>query len=144
MEVKFKKVRIVKSPERGTTESAGIDLFVPYGFKETNLKPNESILIPAGIVVDIPKGTMLKVDNKSGVASKKKLIVGATIIDSDYQGEIHINVHNIGQEEVIIKPAMKIVQMIHQPVFLSDLVEVQNIHEEETQRGSGGFGSTGE
>lgn len=143
MKVKFKKVRDVKSPERGTPESAGIDLFIPEDFATMAVYPGHQVLIPAGLKVEIPKGTMLVVANKSGVAVKRALVAGACIIDSDYQGEIHINLHNIGHVGQTLNPGDKIAQLLHQQVYLSDIEEVDTIHEEETQRGEGGFGSTG-
>lgn len=142
--VKFKKIREVKSPVRGTENSAGIDLFIPEDFPEMAVFPNKSVLIPAGLKVDIPDGTMLVVANKSGIAVKKSLVAGACIIDSDYQGEIHINLHNIGRKAQVLKPGDKITQMLHQPIILSQLEEVDVIHEEVSERGEGGFGSTGD
>ena len=145
--MKFKKIRDVKSPVRGTPESAGIDIFIPNDFVKTIVNPQQSILIPAGLKVIIPTGTMLVVANKSGVAVKKALVAGACIIDSDYQGEIHINLHNIGDTVLVLEPGMKITQLLHQNVLLSEPVEINEYRESlvrDSQRGEGGFGSTGE
>ena len=66
--MKYSKVREVRSPNRGTSDSAGIDFYIPTGYDQ-KIMPGESILIPSGIKVDIPNGTMLQVCNKSGIAS---------------------------------------------------------------------------
>ena len=85
--------------------------------------------------------------NKSGIATKYQLQVGACVVDEDYQGEIHLHVMNVGKEVVILKPGMKLVQGLVMPVFY-DGVEVLESEDElfpqSTERGQGGFGSTGE
>jgi dUTP pyrophosphatase len=142
--MKYSKVREVKSPNRGTKNSAGIDFYIPVGFDQKVL-PGDSALIPTGIKIDIPDGTMLQVRNKSGIAAKHGLLVGACIIDSDYQGEMHINVWNVSNKAVILSAGTKIVQMILSPILLPELEEVieEDLFIDETERGSGGFGSTG-
>jgi len=142
--MKYAKTREVKSPQRGTKESAGLDFYIPTGFSQI-IKPGESALIPSGIHVKIPTGTMLEVRNKSGVASKLGLLVGAEIIDSDYQGEVHLNVWNVSNKNVQINEGEKLVQMILIPILLPVLEEsiIEELYVEETERGAGGFGSTG-
>jgi len=143
--MKISKVRDVKTPERGTPRSAGIDFFVPSKFQPTHLSPGESILIPSGIRVDVPENHVLIAYNKSGIASKKSLYVGACVVDEDYQGEVHINLINNGQYAVEIEPDMKIVQFLLLPInySLPELVEDEHLFSEITKRGKGGFGSTG-
>lgn len=144
--LKFVKVRNVKSPERGTPRSAGIDFFVPED-DGGMIGPGESMNIPSGIHVKIPAGFALIAMNKSGVALKKGLTVGACVIDEDYQGEVHLHVVNIGRNRKAIKPGEKLIQMLLVPVDYRNTEEVASIEElyqgEETERGSGGFGSTG-
>lgn len=156
----FVKVREVKSPQRGTEESAGIDFFVPDQIKYLGLPgdqvkddrlvitPHRSILIPSGIHVKIPKGWELTALNKSGVAVKKGLTVGACLIDSDYQGEIHIHLFNQGNQPVYIQGGEKIVQFKLAEVALVEPKDMKNIGvlyaEAKSSRGSGGFGSTGD
>lgn len=142
--MKFSKIREVKSPNRGTDNSAGIDFYIPVGYDQKVL-PGESAMIPTGIKVDIPIGTMLQVCNKSGIASKTGMIVGAEIIDSDYQGEMHMNLWNVSNKTVILSAGTKLVQMILVPILLPELQEVieKDLFTNETERGSGGFGSTG-
>lgn len=142
----FSKVRDVKNPERGHSTDAGIDFFVPNDFTEVILKPGENVLIPSGIKTKFNDGYALIAKNKSGVAAKKSLIVGAQVIDSSYQGEIHIDLHNVGLNEQKITPGMKATQFIFQKIELSQPIEVplDELYEAESDRGEGGFGSTGE
>ena len=142
--MKISKVKLVKTPERGTPESAGIDFFVPDGIM-AKLSPGQSCLMPSGIKANVPAGYALIAFNKSGVAVKKSLHVGACVVDEDYQGEIHINLTNVGTEVVKISGGEKIIQFILLPVFYDTIEEVaiENLYEEETIRGEGGFGSTG-
>tara|TARA_R110002126_G_scaffold1823_1_gene10868 strand:+ start:356 stop:787 length:432 start_codon:yes stop_codon:yes gene_type:complete len=142
--MRYSKIREVRSPNRGTSNSAGIDFYIPTGFDQKIL-PGESIMIPSGIKVDIPNGTMLQVCNKSGIASKKGLLVGACIVDSDYQGEMHLNLWNVSNKSVTLASGTKLVQMILVPILLPELEEVLegDLFVGETERGTGGFGSTG-
>lgn len=171
MKIKFLKVRDVKSPERGTDEAAGIDMFVPnYNdeFKEDLLAKNpnvsykidllsqsmeilvdahERVLIPSGIKTWMAPGTALIAANKSGVATKKGLVFGAQVIDSDYAGEVHISVINTTDHPVSFSTGDKLIQFIHTPVILSKLEEINEAELTElhlaSERGEGGFGSTG-
>jgi len=111
--------------------------------------PHSKVLIPAGIHVNLPKGVFLNAANKSGIASKRGLIVGASLIDQDYQGEIHINLINTTNETVILKAGEKIVQFV--PYFQPQMNEVTEFNSKDelykdttSERGEGGFGSSGE
>lgn len=150
--MKITKVRDVKTPTRGTERSAGLDFYIPNDWDMPAnlagiyfLAPGHSVLIPSGIVANIPKGYMLIAFNKSGIASKKKLLVGAQVCDEDYQGEIHINLHNVSNEIIQLSRGEKIVQFVLVPVLYEDIVvvEIDNLFDSETERGIGGFGSTG-
>ena len=145
--MKFLKVRDVKSPNRGTSSSAGIDFFVPNDFQEITLQPNQSTLIPSGLKVNIPNDHVLIAFNKSGVATKKNLQVGASVVDEDYQGEIHIHLTNVGTSPQTISAGDKIIQFLLLPIVYEG-VELVETEEElyggvQTERGDGGFGSTG-
>ena len=144
--MKFSKVRDVKSPSRGTALSAGIDFFVPNDFIEMTVLPNQRTLIPSGIKVSLPDGYALIAFNKSGVASKTGMIVGACVVDEDYQGEIHLNMINTSDIGQLIRPGDKLTQFILVPVNYAEPQEVNmdNLYREVTERGEGGFGSTGE
>jgi dUTP pyrophosphatase len=142
----FTKTRSVKSPARGTRVSAGIDFFVPDDFQSQTIHPQEDILIPSGIRVRVPEGYALIAFNKSGVSTKKKLVAGACVVDEDYTGEVHLHLINSGKEAVTINPGDKILQFILLPVNYAGVLELT--HEEyenlgNTERGDGGFGSTG-
>lgn len=161
--MKIAKVRDVKTPERGTEKSAGIDFFVPNDFKECMLPPQRDMLIPSGIKASLPKNCMLMAADKSGVVTSRHavervgrtpkpsaygsvVVIGAKIVDEDYQGEIHIHLINVGNEYVLIKPGTKIAQFIIVPVKYEEIEEVpeDELFAVESDRGEGGFGSTDE
>lgn len=110
------------------------------------IPPHEKILIPSGIHVNLKLGTCMKAMNKSGVATKMGLCKMAELIDSSYQGEVHISMVNTSNDIVILRSNMKIIQFIIQkheddePDFIQDL---EGLYEEVSQRGEGGFGSSG-
>ena len=171
--IKYCKVRDVKSPCRAHSTDAGIDFFVPFGisldtmkekFKTTGcsvdtevdengnvicfkLKPNESVLIPSGIKIKVPDGYMLQFNNKSGIAAKRSLLVGSSIVDIAYEGECHINLHNVSDKEQIISAGDKIVQGILVKVGFHQPEEVENeeilFKGSTSERKENGFGSTG-
>lgn len=144
--MKISKIRDVKTPVRGTPLSAGLDFFVPNDFPGDHfLIPGDAINIPSGIKVKVPHGFALVFMNKSGVAVKKGLQVGACVVDEDYQGEVHLHIRNISPDVQVIKPGEKLVQALLIPVDYCDVevVETEDLYEEETQRGTGGFGFTG-
>lgn len=141
----MKRIRDVKMPCRGHSNDAGIDFFVPNDFETVMLAPQQSINIPSGIKVNIPAGYALIAFNKSGVALKKGLDIGASVIDESYQGELHLHMVNVSNQAVVINPGEKIVQFILIPVNYAMPIEVTDgeLFEEESERGEGGFGSTG-
>ncbi len=144
----FAKTKDVKSPTRGTELSAGLDFYIPNDFQETKLRTHDDICIPTGIHVNMSgplSNYMLMANDKSGIATKHKLKVAAKIVDADYQGEIHIHVYNFGRGLVSLTPGMKIAQFILIPVLYSKPLElpIEELYKEVTERGSGGFGSTG-
>lgn len=162
--MRYCKVADVKSPVRGTERSAGIDFFVPSyteefetKFKAKNpsilidkdygisLLPHERVNIPSGIKAEVPTGFALIAYNKSGVSLKYGLDVGASVVDEDYQGEIHISLVNTSDTEVKIAFGQKIVQFILVPIFYDDLTECPEelCFTRNSERKSGGFGSTG-
>jgi dUTP pyrophosphatase len=145
MNIYFARTRDVKMPTRGTNGSAGIDFYIPDSFVRPNLlAPGESVLIPSGIKVRMPQDHVLIAFNKSGVAVKKNLQVGACVVDQDYQGEIHIHLTNVGNTEIEIIPGEKILQFVLIPVTFADICESSEafVLEHQTSRGTGGFGST--
>jgi len=144
IELNYSKVRDVASPQFGTNGSAGFDVFIPNEFKYVEFHPNESVKVPTGLKFNIPDGYVLIFFNKSGIASKKSLVLGACVIDSDYQGEVIVNLHNIGQSSVVLNAGDPIAQLIMYELPKVNLKEVliDNLYKEVTDRGEGGFGST--
>ena len=145
--MKIAKTRKVKTPTRGTEGSAGIDFYVPDDYPSSLcvIEPGDRYFIPSGIKANVPEGYALIAMNKSGVSMKKSLMVGACVVDSDYQGEIHLHLLNVGNERTVIAPGDKLVQFLLVPVdhCAIEEVDVDTLFEEESERGAGGFGSTG-
>lgn len=161
--MKICRIRDVKVPNRGTDRSAGIDFFIPENsedfvsaFTDKNkditinsvgifIEPGQRVNIPSGIKANVPKGYALIAYNKSGVSLKYGLDIGASVVDEDYQGEIHLSLVNASNKQVHIAYGQKIVQFILLPVFYDSIEEVseEDCFDFETQRGSGAFGSTG-
>ncbi len=109
------------------------------------LSPGEGITIPTGLSASIPHQFALDFKNKSGIASKQDLLVGACLIDEDYKGIMHMNLHNVGATNRWIKCGQKLVQACLIRTWWDDVnVDCVDGHIEETSdRGDGGFGSTG-
>jgi dUTP pyrophosphatase len=139
----IKKIREVKTPSRGTSKSAGLDFFVPDDFEKSKVWPGKAILIPSGIKAQVPEGYALIAFNKSGVATKEGLVVGACVVDEDYEGEIHLHMINVGDKVVDIVPGQKLTQFILIQINYSDVQVVQEFPTRHSERGSRGFGSTG-
>ena len=145
--MKIAKIRNVKTPVRGTDGSAGIDFFVPddYPADLCTVRPGERFFIPSGIKANVPNNYALIAFNKSGVALKKGLMVGACVVDSDYQGEIHLHLVNTSSNDVTIEPGEKLTQFLLVPVDHSavEVVFANDLFDDKSERGAGGFGSTG-
>ena len=131
-------------PEYQTSGSAGIDLQASIDEKIT-IKPGETQLIPSGIAVHInDPGLAAVLLPRSGLGHKKGLVLGNLVglIDSDYQGEVFISCWNRGNSEIDIEPGMRLAQMVFLPVEQVNFNVVEDF--EESERGAGGFGHTGE
>jgi len=143
--MKFTKIRDVKSPTRANSTDAGIDFFIPNTEQPMCLSPGHSCVVPSGIKVNCPEGYALIAFNKSGIAVKKSLHVGACVVDHGYQGEVHINLTNVGTENITLEPGDKIVQFVLLPLGDPKVEEVseENLYNEVSSRGEGKFGSSG-
>ena len=144
--MKISKIRDVKTPTRANQTDAGIDFFIPNDYEgDTEILPGRSCVIPSGIKVNCPEGYALIAFNKSGIAVKKSLYVGACVVDNGYQGEVHINLTNVGESPQYIKPGDKIVQFVLLPLGdpAVELVEEKYLYESVSDRGEGKFGSSG-
>ena len=152
MKLRVYKIReAAKLPIRAHAADAGIDLFYCpdkkhklYG-TDCCVHPSESKIVPTGIKVEVPYGFMLEIKNKSSVAAKKQLLVGACVVDSGYDGEVFVNLHNVGSESRTIQPGQKIAQGVLIPVEPCVVVEcgTDTLNENST-RGDGALGSTGD
>ena len=134
----------IEIPEYQTSGSAGIDLQACIDEKIT-IKPGETQLIPSGIAMHINDPALAAVLlPRSGLGHKKGLVLGNLVglIDSDYQGEVFISCWNRGNSEIDIEPGMRLAQMVFLPVEQVNFNVVEDF--EESERGSGGFGHTGE
>lgn len=129
----------VKAPTRGTLESAGLDFYTPVDFF---INPRSDKLIPLGIKVKFPKGYALIFKEKSGIATKKKIDIGASVVDSDYRGIIHAHLINNSDDVIRFNSGDKIIQAIITPLWIGSPKIVESISDI-TERGEGGFGSTG-
>ena len=132
-----------KLPFYATEGSAGMDLTACIE-EDIVLKPLERKLIPTGIAIKLPSadyGAFLYA--RSGLATKKGITLAncVGVVDSDYTGEIKVGLINLSNEEYIVTNGERIAQMVIMPVAQANLIVVDEL--EETERGSGGFGSTG-
>ena len=120
--------------------------FSPIEGATARIKPGQSVLLETGMKMEVPSDCMLQIMNKSGIASKKHLITGACVVDEGYTGEIFVNLHNIGTVAEYIEAGQKIAQGVFVKIEKPRLweIEVDNIYGEETARGAGALGSTGD
>jgi dUTP pyrophosphatase len=125
-------------PARGSVMAAGLDIFV---IEDLTIRPGERALGRTGLAVAIPAGYYGRVAPRSGLASKHGLDVLAGVIDADYRGEIGCLLYNAGSEIIELPAQSKICQLIIEKIITPDAVWADDI--KETERGSGGFGSTG-
>lgn len=141
--LKFKKTdpRAIV-PARSTPGAAGYDMCACLEVPVT-IYPGETVMIPTGIAMEIPLGVAGLIFPRSGMASKRGLAPAnkVAVIDPDYRGEIFIALLNHGKVHQVIQPGDRIAQMLFIPYFAPELEEVEVLSD--TQRGAGGFGSTG-
>jgi dUTP pyrophosphatase len=135
----------VKVPTRSNPSDAGLDVYANLR-DPIAIEPRESAIIPTGLKFGIPHGYMLQVMNRSSIAAKCGLMVGAHVIDSGYDGEVFINLHNVGNDRQLILYGDKIAQLVMVPVVTFRLNHIQGdlYHESITisNRGDGALGST--
>ena len=132
----------VLTPKYETSGSSGMDI-AAYIEKEVIINPGEKALIPTGFSLSIPQGYEVQIRPRSGLAAKKGVTVLNTpgTIDSDYRGEIKVILINLSKDIFYVKSGERIAQMVVCPVKQVALEEVNELSE--TNRGVGGFGSTG-
>ena len=132
----------ISLPKYETEGSSGMDLAANIE-KEIRIDPNKTAIIPTGLAVSIPKGYEIQIRPRSGLAAKSKITVlnSPGTIDADYRGEIKVILINLGDKPFLVEKGFRIAQMIVCPVIQVEIQEVDSLSE--TNRGKGGFGSTG-
>ena len=138
----------VTLPKRANPSDAGLDIhYSPADGKLVRVFPGQSVVLETGLKFGVPHGYMLEVKNRSSVASKRSLLVGACVIDSGYNGEVKINLHNVGEEPQVLNPGDKIAQLVMVPVVHFRVAKTDDVLYDDpitiSDRGAGGFGSTG-
>lgn len=136
-------------PMRANPSDAGLDIFYsPEDMaEEIQLAPGQTCLLQTGLRFGIPHGHMLQIMNRSSVASKKSLLVGACVVDSGYDGEVFVNLHNVGTEIQTIKRGDKIAQAVLIPVvsfraYCRHDGDLYGYSITMSERGDGALGST--
>ena len=113
---------------------------MPFG---KGLAPGERALVPCGIALALPAGYEAQVRPRSGLALRHGVTVlnAPGTIDADYRGEVKVPLINLGSEAFVVEPGMRIAQMVIAAVPTVNIIETESL--DETERGQGGFGSTG-
>lgn len=141
--ISVKKLREgARLPAYGSDQAAGADLYACLEAPVT-VQPGETVWIPTGLALEVPEGCAGLVYARSGIACKKGLAPAnkVGVIDSDYRGEVTVVLHNHGTQEQTITHGERIAQLLITPVLTPPYREVPELSD--TQRGEGGFGSTG-
>jgi len=129
-----------KLPHQGSEEAAGYDL---CALEEAIVAPGQTSLVRTGVSVALPRGYEMQIRPRSGLSLKTSIRLSNSpgIVDSDYRGEVGIIVDNIGVEHITIPRGMRLAQAVFNKVEKAAFVVVERLPE--TERGAGGFGSTG-
>ena len=129
-------------PTKMTEHAAGFDLAAAVE-KPVTLKPGDIHLVPCGFSMAIPHGYEAQVRPRSGLASKFgiTMVNAPGTIDSDYRGQVHVPLINLGRKKFAVERGMRIAQMLVVPVPKVKIVEVEDL--DQTKRGQRGFGHTG-
>lgn len=131
-----------KLPTYGSDGAAGADLYACLS-EPVEIMPGKSVFVPTGVSMEIPEGFAGLIYARSGLACKRGLAPAnkVGVIDSDYRGEFIVVLHNHGDEPQIIQHGERIAQLLITPVVTPSFQTVQSL--DDTERASGGFGSTG-
>ena len=129
-------------PTFGSPEAAGADLYACLE-QDVTIAPGETAFIPTGLAMELPRGYAGLIYARSGLACKRGLAPAnkVGVVDSDYRGEFVVALHNHGAQAQTISAGERIAQLVVTPVLIPEYIEVESLSE--TQRGAGGFGSTG-
>ena len=143
MQIAVKKLRqSAKLPTFGSKEAAGADLYACLEECVT-IEPGGTAFIPTGLAMELPQGYVGLIYARSGLACKRGLAPAnkVGVIDSDYRGEFIVALHNHGAQPQTISDGERIAQLVVAPILTPEYVETATLSD--TQRGQGGFGSTG-
>lgn len=142
MRVKIVNKSNYPTPQYATIHSAGVDLKANI-VEPITLKSLERIMVPTGLFIELPEGHEAQIRPRSGLAAKHgiSIVNSPGTIDADYRGEIKVVLVNLSSEEFIINPGERIAQMVIARYEKVEWDEVESLSE--TDRGDGGFGSTG-
>lgn len=129
-------------PTFGSNEAAGADLYACLE-QDVTIAPGETVFVPTGLAMELPRGYAGLIYARSGLACKRGLAPAnkVGVVDSDYRGEFIVALHNHGSQPQIISHGERIAQLVVTPVLIPEYIEVETLSD--TQRGTGGFGSTG-
>ncbi len=129
-------------PAYHTELAAGMDVHAAIE-SPMLLEPHRVVLVPTGFALAIPEGFEAQVRPRSGLSTKHGVTVPNSpgTIDADYRGEVKIALINLGRESFTVEPGMRVAQLVFAPVARAEIVEVAELAT--TERGAGGFGSTG-
>ena len=142
-QVKIKRLHPgAKLPTYGSAAAAGADLYACIEAPLT-VAPGETVLVPTGIALALPSGTVGLIFARSGLATKRGLAPAnkVGVIDADYRGEVMVALHNHGAAPGTVEVGERIAQLAILPYITADFLEADEL--DETARGAGGFGSTG-
>lgn len=142
--VKFLKLNTTAvTPSYGTKSAAGADLYACTGGESIEIAPGEAKMIHTGIALQIPDGLVGLVYARSGIATKRGLAPAnkVGVIDSDYRGEIMVSLYNHSRDPQQIADGERIAQIVIAPYIAAEFIETDTL--DTTERGTGGFGSTG-
>ena len=144
MKLKIRRLREgAKNPRRATEGAAGMDLYACID-ADITLAPQQLAVVPTGIAIELPdNGCAAFLYARSGLGVKHGICLanGVGVIDSDYRGEVCVGLCNVSDKPYVIAPGERVAQMVIAPVLTPEVEEVGELSD--TQRGSGGFGSTG-
>jgi len=139
MKILIKKLEAdAKIPQYALAGDAGMDFF---SLEDLELRPMEKAACLTGIAMQIPAGFAGLIWDKSGIAIKSGIKILGGVVDSGYRGEVKVGLINLSQEAYVVKKGDKIAQMLIQKVESPEIIEAAGL--DETERGAGGFGSTG-
>ncbi len=140
MDIKLKKLhKNTVVPTYGTEDSACVDL---YAIENYSLRPGDLCKARSGLAVEMPIGHYIEMYNRSGNALERQLIiVSSCVIDADYRGEIFVPIKNIGNDIQFIRQGDRLAQIMIKKTIKMNFIEVDELTN--TERGEGGFASTG-